>query len=129
MKALVGTFNLEKALIGVFSVNVKSDGLFAALVICLDLDLELEIEDSALHEDWVTMKTDGCRLNAGFARILQDSILVYLVSSSVLPTSLFRHSSYVNFLLENETQLAASYQTHKGHGKNWMGDRKIISPS
>ena len=31
MKGLVGTFNQEKALLGVFSVIVKTDGLFAAL--------------------------------------------------------------------------------------------------
>ena len=32
MKALVGTFNQEEALVGAFSVIVKTDGSFAALV-------------------------------------------------------------------------------------------------
>ena len=32
MKALVGTFNQEKALVGAFSVIVKTDGSFAALL-------------------------------------------------------------------------------------------------
>ena len=32
MKAPVGTFNQEKALVGTFSVIVKTDGSFAALV-------------------------------------------------------------------------------------------------
>ena len=32
MKALVSTFNQEKALVGSFSVIVKTDGSFAALV-------------------------------------------------------------------------------------------------
>ena len=32
MKVLVGTFNLEKALVGAFSVIVKTDGSFAALL-------------------------------------------------------------------------------------------------
>ena len=32
MKALVGNFNQEKALVGAFSVIVKTDGSFAALV-------------------------------------------------------------------------------------------------
>ena len=31
MKALVGTFNQEKVLVGAFSVIVKTDGSFAAL--------------------------------------------------------------------------------------------------
>ena len=31
MKAIVGAFNQEKALVGVFSLIVKTDGLFAAL--------------------------------------------------------------------------------------------------
>ena len=31
MKALIGTFNQEKALLGTFSVIVKTDELFAAL--------------------------------------------------------------------------------------------------
>ena len=33
MKALVGAFNQEKALVGAFSVIVKTDGPFAALMI------------------------------------------------------------------------------------------------
>ena len=33
MKALVGTFNQEQALAGAFSVIVKTDGSFAALVL------------------------------------------------------------------------------------------------
>ena len=33
MKALVGTFNQEKALVGAFSVIVKTYGSFAALVV------------------------------------------------------------------------------------------------
>ena len=32
MKALVGSFNQEKALVGVISVIVKTDGLFSALL-------------------------------------------------------------------------------------------------
>ena len=32
MKVLVGTFNMEKALVGAFSVIVKTDGSFAALL-------------------------------------------------------------------------------------------------
>ena len=32
MKAVVATFNQEKAQVGAFSILVKSDGLFAALV-------------------------------------------------------------------------------------------------
>ena len=32
VKTLVGTFNQEKALVGAFSVIVKTDGSFAALV-------------------------------------------------------------------------------------------------
>ena len=32
VKALVGTFNQEKALVGAFSMNVKTDGSFAALL-------------------------------------------------------------------------------------------------
>ena len=32
MKVLVGTFNQEKALLGAFSVIVKTDGSFAALI-------------------------------------------------------------------------------------------------
>ena len=32
MKAQVGAFNQEKALVGAFSMIVKTDGLFAALV-------------------------------------------------------------------------------------------------
>ena len=35
MKALVGTFNQEKALVEAFSVIVKTDGSFAALVKCV----------------------------------------------------------------------------------------------
>ena len=35
MKALVGAFNQEKALIGAFSVIVKTDGSIAALVTIL----------------------------------------------------------------------------------------------
>ena len=35
MKVLVGAFNQEKALVGAFSVNVKTDGSFTALVIVL----------------------------------------------------------------------------------------------
>ena len=31
VKALEGTFNQEKALVGAFSMNVKTDGSFAAL--------------------------------------------------------------------------------------------------
>ena len=38
MKALVGAFNQEKALAGAFSVIVKSDGSFAALVVTLEDD-------------------------------------------------------------------------------------------
>ena len=32
VKALVGTFNQERALVGAFSVIVKTDGLFLALL-------------------------------------------------------------------------------------------------
>ena len=35
MKALVGTFNQEKALVGTFLVIVKTDGSFAALPIII----------------------------------------------------------------------------------------------
>ena len=41
MKALVGTCNKEKALVGAFSVNVKTDGSFAALVSISRLSLVL----------------------------------------------------------------------------------------
>ena len=33
MKAVVAAFNQEKALVGAFSVIVKSDGSFAALIV------------------------------------------------------------------------------------------------
>ena len=33
MEAVVGTFNQEKALVGAFSVIVKTDGSFAALLV------------------------------------------------------------------------------------------------
>ena len=36
MKALADTFNQEKALVGAFSVIVKTDGSFAALIITED---------------------------------------------------------------------------------------------
>ena len=35
MKALGGAFNLEKAIVGSFFVIVKTDGSFAALVLCV----------------------------------------------------------------------------------------------
>ena len=37
VKALVGTFNQEKALVGAFSVNMKTDGSFAALIITVQV--------------------------------------------------------------------------------------------
>ena len=37
MKALVGAFNQEKALVGAFSVIVKTDGSFAALFVIMAL--------------------------------------------------------------------------------------------
>ena len=37
MKALVGTFNQEKVLVGAFSVIVKTDGSFAALVVTVQV--------------------------------------------------------------------------------------------
>ena len=39
MKALVGTFNHEKALVEVFSMIVITDGSFAALLFCLQTNL------------------------------------------------------------------------------------------
>ena len=38
MKVLVGTFNHEEAIVGAFSVIVKTDGSFAALRTILDPD-------------------------------------------------------------------------------------------
>ena len=35
MKVLVGAFNQEKALVGAFSMIVKTDGWFTALVECV----------------------------------------------------------------------------------------------
>ena len=39
VKSLVGSFNQERALVGAFSVRVKTDGSFAALVIMVTLQL------------------------------------------------------------------------------------------
>ena len=39
MKVLVAAFNLEKALVGAFSVIVKTDGSFAALFTSLSFPL------------------------------------------------------------------------------------------
>ena len=47
MKAVVGAFNLEKALVGAFSVIVKTDGSFDSTIqnqlICLDLQLTKKV--------------------------------------------------------------------------------------
>ena len=43
MKALVGGFNQEKALIGAFSVIVKTDRSFAALIIVETQNAEFSI--------------------------------------------------------------------------------------
>ena len=58
MKALVGAFNQEKALVGAFSMIVKTDGSSAALLItCSDLDMDSR--DSFIKE------LQMCRHSAG----------------------------------------------------------------
>ena len=63
MKALVGAFNQEKALVGAFSVIVKTDcetdGSSAALILTFPLQIHMKYDShpTAVHPDWVQAAT------------------------------------------------------------------------
>ena len=59
MKVLVGAFNQEKALVGAFSVIVKTDGSSAAALLITCSDLDMDSRDSFIKE------LQMCRHSAG----------------------------------------------------------------
>ena len=105
MKALVGAFNQEKALVGAFSVIVqpvvKPMDRFTALVRSI-LDYEIEIYPLDAEEKQYSALNMNYSV-AGFKLVLARKMSFYVVTY-YLPSGLFVVVSWISFLVNPEVR-------------------------